>query len=211
MSAASARFYQRDPAAIYRESVETIRREVDLSSLPLGVADLALRLIHACGMVDLIDDLAFRGEPTVAGREALARRAPVLVDTKMVAAGIGPPPSYSRVVCTLGDHRVAALAAELGTTRSAAAVELWRPLLPGAIVAIGNAPTALFHLLDGLELGWPRPAVIFAFPVGFVGAAEAKQALVDADLDVPYVTVRGRRGGSSLAAASVNALVTELP
>jgi precorrin-8X/cobalt-precorrin-8 methylmutase len=200
--------YLRDPEAIYRESFVVIRREARLEGLPSDVADLAVRLIHACGMTDIVDDLAFAADVVHQARAGLAAGAPVLCDSAMVAAGIvrARLPAESDIVCTLADPRVPALAKSLGTTRSAAAVELWGERLEGAVVAIGNAPTALFHLLERLQ-GGPRPAAIFAFPVGFVGAAESKQALIDAQLHVPYLTLKGRRGGSALAAAAVNALL----
>lgn len=200
--------YLRDPSAIYRESFAIIRREVELAHLPPDIAAIAVRLIHACGMTDIAVDLAFTPEVAACGRAALAGGAPILCDSAMVAAGImrARLPAGNDVVCTLDDARVPALARALKTTRSAAAVELWSERLDGALVAIGNAPTALFHLLERLARGGPRPAAILAFPVGFVGAAESKQALIDARLDVPFVTLKGRRGGSAMAAAAVNAL-----
>jgi precorrin-8X/cobalt-precorrin-8 methylmutase len=201
--------YLRDPAAIYRESFATIRREAQLDRLPPDVADIAVRLIHACGMTDIVDDLACTDDATSAARAALARGAPVLCDSAMVAAGImrHRMSAMNDVICTLSDPRVPALAKEQATTRSAAAVDLWRDRLSGAVIAIGNAPTALFHLLELLGEGAPRPAAILAFPVGFVGAAESKDALVANSHGVPYLTLRGRRGGSALAAAAVNALI----
>lgn len=202
----------RDPAAIERRSFELIAAEADLAALPALLRPLAARLIHACGMPDILADLAWGGEPVTAGRAALAAGAPVLVDARMVAAGITRRrlPAGNAVSCTLDDPAVAALAAGLATTRSAAALELWRPHLEGAVVAIGNAPTALFRLLELLAESAARPAVILAFPVGFVGAAESKAALVEAATDVPFVTLRGRRGGSAMAAAAVNALDLEI-
>jgi precorrin-8X/cobalt-precorrin-8 methylmutase len=200
--------YLRDPEAIYRESFAAIRREAKLAHLPPDIAEIAVRLIHACGMTDIVDDLAFAPDVAARGRAALAGGAPILCDSAMVAAGImrARLSAGNDVVCTLDDARVPELARALKTTRSAAAVELWSARLDGALVAIGNAPTALFHLLERLAQGGPRPAAILAFPVGFVGAAESKQALIDARLDVPFVTLRGRRGGSAMAAAAVNAL-----
>lgn len=200
--------YLRDPQEITRRSFETVRREVDLSSLPPDRAALAVRLVHACGMTDIVPDLAWHGEVAAAGRAALVGGAPILADARMVAEGITRRrlPADNRVEVTLGDPQVPALAARLGTTRSAAAVDLWSPLLEGAVVTIGNAPTALFRLLELIEAGAPRPAVILAFPVGFIGAAESKQALIESGLEVPFVTLRGRRGGSAMAAAAVNAL-----
>lgn len=199
--------YLRDPAAIYRESFARIRSETDLSAVPEALVPLVLRLVHACGMPDIVADLRFAGDPAGAARHALAAGAPVLCDCAMVRAGIVARrlPAGNRILCTLHDPSVPELAQRLGTTRSAAAVELWRPHLGGAVVAIGNAPTALFHLLERLSEGWPKPAAIFAFPVGFVGAAESKRALAEAGLGIPYVTLLGRRGGSALAAAAVNA------
>jgi len=208
------RDYLRDPDAIYRESFAIIRREAGLDHLPPDVAAMAVRLIHACGMPDIVDDLAFSPDVASRAREALGQGAPVFCDSAMVAAGImrARLPAQNDVVCTLDDSRVAGLAKTLQTTRSAAAVDLWQPRLTGALVAIGNAPTALFHLLERIAAGGPRPAAIFAFPVGFVGAAESKQGLIDAHLGIPFITLRGRRGGSALAAAAVNALsVGEAP
>jgi precorrin-8X/cobalt-precorrin-8 methylmutase len=201
--------YVRDPDAIYRESFAIIRREARLNHLPPDIADVAVRLIHACGMVDIVEDLAFTPDVVQRAGAALAAGGPILCDSAMVAAGImrARLPAKNDVVCTLADPRVPNLARSLRTTRSAAAVELWADRLDGAVVAIGNAPTALFHLLERLQQGGLRPAAIFALPVGFVGAAESKQALIDARLDIPYLTLRGRRGGSALAAAAINALL----
>jgi precorrin-8X/cobalt-precorrin-8 methylmutase len=201
--------YLRDPDAIYRESFAIIRREARLAHLPPDIADIAVRLIHACGMIDIVDDLAFTPDVAAHARSALGDGAPILCDSGMVAAGImrAKLPTGSEIVCMLDDARVPELVRALKTTRSAAAVELWSERLAGAVVAIGNAPTALFHLLERLAQGGPRPAAILAFPVGFVGAAESKQALIDARLDVPFLTLKGRRGGSALAVAAVNALV----
>ena len=203
--------YLRDPEAIYARSFALIRAEVPLGRFPPSLHGTVLRLVHACGMPEIAADLAWRGEPALAGRDALFHGAAVIADARMVAAGVmaNRLPTANRVVLTLDDDRVPDLAADLRTTRSAAAVELWRPWLAGAVVAIGNAPTALFHLLDRLR-DWPeRPAAILAFPVGFVGAAESKEALLASDLDVPWLTLRGRRGGSAMAAAAVNALMVE--
>jgi precorrin-8X/cobalt-precorrin-8 methylmutase len=201
--------YLRDPEAIYRESFAIIRREAKLAHLPPDIADLAVRLIHACGMVDIVDDLAFTSDVATHARSALGNGATILCDSGMVAAGImrAKLPARNEIVCTLDDARVPELARSLRTTRSAAAVELWGERLAGAVVAIGNAPTALFHLQERLAQGGPRPAAILAFPVGFVGAAESKQALIEARLDIPFFTLKGRRGGSALAAAAVNALL----
>jgi precorrin-8X/cobalt-precorrin-8 methylmutase len=256
--------YERDPAAIYRQSFAAIRAEADLSALPEEAHPLAIRLIHACGMVDVVGDLRMSDGAMAAGRAALelsqsagraARAAalpggprpptpegacappaagncpahpgtglsadpvrsgfpamPVFCDSEMVARGIiaRALPSGVAPVVTLNDPTVPDLARRLGTTRSAAATELWRVRLRGAVVAIGNAPTALFHLLEGLERGWPKPALILGFPVGFVGAAESKQALAERPHGVPYVTLLGRRGGSAMAAAAINALTLGL-
>ena len=205
--------YLRDPAEIYRRSFALVRAETDLNGLPADLASVALRLVHACGMPEVVADLAWDGEPAAAGRAALAAGRPILADCRMVAEGVIADrlPGRNPVLCRLNEPEVPVLARARGTTRSAAAVELWRDDLEGAVVAIGNAPTALFRLLELLAEGAPRPAVILAFPVGFVGAAEAKEALIDAGLGVPYLTLRGRRGGSALAAAAVNALASDAP
>jgi len=204
----SAYTYLRDPAAIYRRSFALIRAEADLARFPRALRPLAVRLAHASGDVRVIDDLAWSSGAVNAGRRALARGAAVLVDSEMVAAGIirGRLPADNPVICTLRDPAVPALATHHRTTRSAAAVELWRAHLAGSVVAIGNAPTALFHLLGMLRAGADKPALILGFPVGFVGAAEAKEALAGFGRRLHFVTLRGRRGGSALAAAAVNAL-----
>ncbi|HET6159041.1 MAG TPA: precorrin-8X methylmutase [Dongiaceae bacterium] len=205
------RDYVKDPAEIYRQSFATIEAEVRLDVLPSSLRAIARRMIHACGMTDLVDDLAWGGDPAAAARHALDSGAPVLTDAQMVASGIIRTRfPKSEIICLIGE-KVAETASLLGTTRSAAAIELWRGRLAGAIVAIGNAPTALYHLLDMIEAGGPRPAAIFAFPVGFVGAAESKQALIEAQLGIPYLTLRGRRGGSAIAAAAINALADDKP
>ena len=200
--------YVRDPAEITRLSFAAIRREADLSRLPADIEPMALRMIHACGMIDLPDDLAFSPGAGEAGRDALAKGAPILTDVAMVARGIAARrlPAGNEVLCTLGDDGVEARAREAGMTRSAAAVELWRPKLAGAIVAIGNAPTALFRLLEILAEGNARPALVIATPPGFIGAAESKEALVANDLGLAHIALKGRRGGSALAAAAVNGL-----
>jgi precorrin-8X/cobalt-precorrin-8 methylmutase len=200
--------YERDGARIYRESFAIIRAEADLSAVPPDLEPVAVRMIHACGLTDLPAHLAWSPGAGAAARRALAGGAAVLCDSNMVAAGITRSrlPAANPVVCTLRDPRVPGLAESLGTTRSAAAVELWREHLAGAVVAIGNAPTALFRLLEMLAAGAPRPAAVIGVPVGFVGAAESKQALIAQAGGVPYLTVRGRRGGSALASAAVNAL-----
>jgi precorrin isomerase len=200
--------YIRDPAEIYRESFAAIRRETDLSSVDDDLAPLALRLVHACAMPDIVGDLAASRGAARAGRAALENGAPILADVEMVARGvIGERlPNGNRVLCMLGEPAVPELAKSRNTTRSAAAVSLWPDHLDGAVVAIGNAPTALFRLLEGLAEGWPAPALILGFPVGFIGAAESKDALIDGAHGVPFVALRGRRGGSAMAAAAVNAL-----
>jgi precorrin-8X/cobalt-precorrin-8 methylmutase len=201
--------YVRDGAEIYRRSFATIRAEADLSRLPGDVARVAVRMIHACGMVDLVDDIDFSDGVVTAARKALLGGAPVLCDAEMVASGVTRRrlPAGNDVVCTLRDPAVPALAGKLGTTRSAAALDLWRDRLGGAIVAIGNAPTALFRLLEMIEAGAPRPAAVIGIPVGFIGAAESKQALAASSLE--YLIVQGRRGGSAITAAAVNALASE--
>lgn len=200
--------YLRDPDAIYAQSFATIRAEADLAALPPALHDVAIRMIHASGMVDLAADV--EGDPQVvaATLEALRAGAPVLCDCEMVRAGIirRHLPDSTELVVTLGAPDIAELARLLGTTRSAAAVELWRPRLSGAVVVIGNAPTALFHLLEMLEAKGPRPAAVIATPVGFVGAAESKALLAADRFSIPYLTVRGRRGGSAIASAAFNAI-----
>jgi precorrin-8X/cobalt-precorrin-8 methylmutase len=200
--------YLRDGSEIWRRSLEIVRAEADLSGLPEGMAAVAARLVLASGMPDVVADLAWTEEVAEAGREALGAGAAILTDSRMVVAGIirARLPAGNPLVCSLYDPAVAAHAQDLGTTRSAAAVDLWEENLAGAVVAIGNAPTALYRLIEVIEAGAPRPAAILGFPVGFVGAAEAKRALIGAGLGVPYMTLRGRRGGPSFAAAAVNAL-----
>lgn len=199
--------YLRDPQEIYRRSFAAIRAECDLTRLPPDIAQLALRLVHACGMPDIVDDLAFSLGAAAAGRVALERGAAILCDSAMVAQGIQKHRLADNPVLCLLDHAdTAARAAAERTTRAAAAVAAWRPCLDGAVVAIGNAPTALFRLLEELDAGAPRPALILGFPVGFIGAAESKAELAANPRGVPFVTVKGRRGGSALAAAAVNAL-----
>jgi precorrin-8X/cobalt-precorrin-8 methylmutase len=205
--------YVKDGAAIYRESFSIIRREADLSGFAPELARVVVRMIHACGMTDLPQDVLASPDAAAAGIAALNAGAPLLCDATMVAGGITRSrlPVNNDVVCTLQDARTAELAAQLGTTRSAAAVELWRPRLAGSVVAIGNAPTALFHLLALLESALPgeAPALIIGIPVGFVGAAESKAALAANRLGIPFLTVQGRRGGSAMTAAAVNALASE--
>ena len=200
--------YERDPAAIYAESFATVRRETRLDHLPEGVDDIAVRLVHACGMPEIADRLACSKDLAPSAADALNAGAPVLCDCEMVAAGVIRRilPEDNSVIVTLNAPQTPELARELETTRSAAAVELWRPHLDGAVVAIGNAPTALFHLLEALDAGAPKPAAILAFPVGFVGAAESKAELAARPRDVPFLTLRGRKGGSAMASAAVNAV-----
>ena len=204
------RSYIRDGAEIYRNSFAIIRAEANLSRFEQNEERVAVRIIHACGMVDIADDILM--SPTFAARasEALQRGAPVLCDAKMVAHGITRSrlPKNIDVICTLDDPTVAQLATEVGNTRSAAALERWRPHLAGAVVAIGNAPTALFRLLEMIDDGAPLPAAVIGVPVGFVGAAESKDALA-VQSRVPFLVVRGRRGGSAMAVAAVNALASE--
>lgn len=203
--------YVRDGAAIYTASFATIRRETDLSVLPPAAERLAVRMVHACGMTDLVDDIAVTDDLFHSARAALTGGAPVLCDSVMVAAGVTASrlPARNAVICTLRDPDVPSLAARLGTTRTAAAVELWRADLEGAVVAVGNAPTALFHLLEMIAAGAPRPAAVIGVPVGFIGAAESKRALADSPLRLPHVVVHGRRGGSAIASAAVNALASD--
>ena len=200
--------YLRDGAAIYQRSFAIIRAETDLSRFSADEADIVVRMVHACGSTEAARHIAFGGGLVAAARTALAGGAPILSDSEMVAHGITRArlPAGNDVVCSLRDQRVPALADKLATTRSAAAVELWAERLAGAVVAIGNAPTALFHLLGMLARGAPKPAAILGIPVGFVGAAESKEALAAAPIGVPYLIVRGRIGGSAMAAAAVNAL-----
>jgi precorrin-8X/cobalt-precorrin-8 methylmutase len=203
------RDYVRDGAEIYRRSFATIRAEADLSAIPDDVARVAVRMIHACGMVDLVKDLAWSPGVVDAGRAALRAGAPILCDAAMVAAGVTRRrlPADNEVVCTLSDPRVPDLAARLGTTRSAAALELWRDRLAGSVVAVGNAPTALVRLLELMAEGAGRPAAVLGIPVGFIGAAESKVALAASDLS--YLVVHGRRGGSAMTAAAINATASE--
>jgi precorrin-8X/cobalt-precorrin-8 methylmutase len=200
--------WMRDGAAIYERSFAIIRAEADLTRFSAEEADVAVRMIHACGQVEAAQHFRFGHGVVAAARAALAVGAPVLCDAEMVAHGITRArlPAQNEVVCTLRDPRVPALAASLGTTRSAAALELWGDRLGGAVVAIGNAPTALFRLLEMMEAGGPRPAAVLGIPVGFVGAAESKEALAANRQQIPYIVVRGRIGGSAMTAAAVNAL-----
>jgi precorrin-8X/cobalt-precorrin-8 methylmutase len=207
--------YVDDGPAIYVESFATIRREASFAGLPADAEKVAVRMVHGSGQVDLVRDLVVHPGLVGAARAALMRGAPILGDARMVAMGITASrlPAGNEVRCFLTDERVPGLAAAWSTTRTAAAVSLWEPHLDGAVVVIGNAPTALFHLLEMLIEGAPRPAAVIGCPVGFIGAAESKEALValadDHGIDVPYVTVRGRRGGSAMASSALNALAQE--
>jgi precorrin-8X/cobalt-precorrin-8 methylmutase len=205
-----SRSYIRDGAEIYRNSFAIIRAEADLSRFEAIEEKVAVRIIHACGMTDIVGDIEMSPTFAASARAALLGGAPILCDAKMVAHGITRSrlPKGNNVICTLDDPAVARLAAEAGNTRSATALELWRPHLEGAIVAIGNAPTSLFRLLEMLDQGAPLPAAIIGIPVGFVGAAESKEAL-RSQSRVPFLVVRGRRGGSAMAVAAINALASE--
>lgn len=202
-------------ASIYLESFATIRREARLEGIPADAEKLAVRMVHGSGQVDLVPDLKIHPRLVAAARLALSKGAPVLTDARMVAMGItaGRLPADNEVLCFLNDARVPGLSAAWSTTRTAAAVSLWEPYLDGAVVAIGNAPTALFHLLEMLIAGAPRPAAIVGCPVGFIGAAESKKALAsllqEHGIDIPFITVHGRRGGSAMASSAVNALAQE--
>ncbi|XVQ81878.1 precorrin-8X methylmutase [Microbispora siamensis] len=201
--------YVRDGAEIYRRSFATIRAEADLTGLPDDVARVAVRMIHACGMTDLVADLGYSPGVVAKARAALLAGAPVLCDAQMVASGVTRKrlPAANEIICTLGDPRVPALAERLGTTRSAAALDLWLDRLDGAVVAVGNAPTALFRLLELVAEGAGRPAAVLGVPVGFIGAAESKRALAASDLE--FLVVHGRRGGSAMTAAAINAIASE--
>jgi precorrin-8X/cobalt-precorrin-8 methylmutase len=201
--------YVRDGAEIYRRSFAVIRAEADLTRFPADVARVVVRMIHSCGMTDLPADVGYSDGVVKAARDALLGGAPVLCDAQMVASGITRRrlPAGNEVVCTLSDPAVPSLAGRLGTTRSAAALDLWGSRLAGAVVAIGNAPTALFRLLELVDAGPWRPAAVLGIPVGFVGAAESKAALADSGLE--YLVVHGRRGGSAMTVAAVNAIASE--
>lgn len=203
--------YTRDAAEIYRQSFATIRDEADLARFPHDVARVVVRLIHTCGQVDVADHVAFSPDVVVRAHAALTRGAPVLCDSSMVAAGITRSrlPADNEVVSLVADPRAPALAARSGSTRSAAAVDLWADRLGGAVLAIGNAPTALFRLLELLDDGAPTPAAVLGGPVGFVGSAQSKQELVDRPRGMAYLVVTGRRGGSAMAAAAVNAIASD--
>lgn len=210
LGTAPAYDYERDGAAIYRRSFAIIRAEAELARFSAAEEKVAVRIIHACGMVEAAADIAFAPGAVLAAKAALRAGAPILCDAKMVANGVTRArlPAGNDVICTLDDPRVPGLAAELGTTRTAAAMELWRDRLAGSVVAIGNAPTALFRLLEMIDAGAAPPAAVIGMPVGFVGAAESKDALFDHG-GVPALIVRGRKGGSAMAAAAVNALASD--
>jgi precorrin-8X/cobalt-precorrin-8 methylmutase len=203
--------YVKDGAEIYRRSFATIRSEANLEGIEPTLARVVVRMIHACGMVDLVGDVGSSDGFAQAATAALEAGCPILCDTSMVASGVTRKrlPADNEVVCTLSQPEVVDLAATLGTTRSAAALELWRPQLAGALVVIGNAPTALFRLLEMIEEGAPRPSAVIGVPVGFIGAAESKDALAEHPSRLEHLIVRGRRGGSAIAAAAVNALARE--
>jgi len=203
--------YERDPAAIYKASFATVAREARLDRFDPPMRDVVTRIVHACGMVEVADRLAFSHGAAAAGRQALLNGAPILCDCEMVRGGISRTlVQDAPLICTLNEPSVPEHAKTIANTRSAAAVELWRDHLEGAVVAIGNAPTALFHLLELIDMGWPKPAVILGFPVGFVGAAESKAELAERPRGCSFITLRGRRGGSAMAAAAVNALAAGL-
>jgi precorrin-8X/cobalt-precorrin-8 methylmutase len=203
--------YIRDGQAIYDRSFAIIRSEANLANIPADMEKLAVRVAHASGMVDVIDDLVFSAGAGKSGRDALLNGAPIICDARMVAEGVTRArlPANNQVICTLNDPSVPELAKKLGNTRSAAALELWLPHLEGSVVSIGNAPTALFRLLEMIDQGAPKPALIIGMPVGFVGAVESKDELAANSRGVPFVIVRGRRGGSAMAAAAINALASE--
>lgn len=205
--------YERNPSAIYQQSFATVREEARLERFGAGMEAVAIRLIHACGMVEVADRLAFSPNAYMAGSKALQSGAPILCDCEMVGAGIIRRylPANNDVIVTLNDASTPALAKDISNTRSAAAVELWRAHIDGAVVVIGNAPTALFHLLELLDAGWPKPALILGFPVGFVGAAESKAELAEHPRGCEFIALRGRRGGSAMASAALNALSAGLP
>ncbi|MDV6228209.1 precorrin-8X methylmutase [Nitratireductor aquimarinus] len=200
--------YIRDGNAIYEKSFAIIRAEADLAHFSAEEADVAIRMIHACGLVEAAEHFVFSEGFVTAGRAALKAGAPILCDAEMVARGVTRTrlPADNEVICTLRDARTPELAREIGNTRSAAALELWREHMEGAVIAIGNAPTALFYLLDMLRAGAPKPAAIIGMPVGFVGAMESKDALAESGLGIPFAIVRGRMGGSAMTAAAINSL-----
>lgn len=203
--------YIRDGQEIYNLSFATIRSETDLSSIPADIEKLAVRIIHACGMTDIIEKLDYSNHAGSIAQKALQNGAPIFCDSKMVAEGITRKrlPANNDVICTLNHPETPERAMKINNTRSAAAVEFWLDRLEGSVAVFGNAPTALFHLLELIEKGAPKPAIILGFPVGFIGAEESKLELSTYRLGIPYITVHGRRGGSAIAAAAVNALASE--
>lgn len=203
--------YIRNGDEIYRQSFAIIRSEANLSTLPSDLAQVAVRLIHACGMTDIVNDLEASPDAVTVARKALVAGATILCDSQMVVNGIirNRLPADNQIICTLNEPQISEIARQINNTRSAAALELWQDYLAGSLVVIGNAPTALFHLLEMLDAGAPKPAVILGFPVGFVGATESKVTLAKDSRGVPFITLHGRRGGSAIAAAAVNALATE--
>ena len=202
--------YLKNPSAIYARSFEIIRAEADLSHLPTSAHEMAIRVIHACGMVEVAHELVITPDFVGAAKAALASAKPILVDVEMTRHGIIPRqlPPGARIICTLNDPRARAAGMDKAITRTAAAVELWRDQLAGAVVVIGNAPTALFRLLEMIDEGAPKPACIVAFPVGFVGAAESKEELIANPRGLPFATIRGRKGGSAMASSVINALTS---
>lgn len=202
--------YIKDPAAIYAKSFETVRSETDLEPFPEDLRAVVIRVVHACGMPEVVDDIRYHPDFAKAASESLAKGNPILCDCEMVRNGIIERmlPAGNARICTLNNDDTPALASTLGTTRSAAAVEHWKPVLEDAVVVIGNAPTTLFHLMEMIHSGGPKPAAIVGFPVGFVGAAESKQALFELDLDIPFITLLGRRGGSAMASAVINGVTS---
>ena len=205
--------YERDPKSIYAASFATVRNEANLARFSPEMQAVVIRLIHACGMIEVADRIAYSPNAANAGSFALANGAPILCDCEMVGAGIIRRylPANNEVIVTLNNPAVSELATTIGNTRSAAAIELWEPHIKGSVVAIGNAPTALFHLLELIDQGFPKPACILGFPVGFIGAAESKATLVASPRDCEFIALRGRRGGSAIASAAVNALSAGLP
>ncbi len=204
--------YLKDPAAIYAKSFAIIRAETDLSSVPKDAEDIAVRIIHACGMPEVISELVISADFVVATRNALSNKRPILVDVEMVRHGIiqRQLPSGVEIICTLNDPRAREIGITQSITRTAAATQLWKENLEGAIIVIGNAPTALFALLELIDAGAPKPACIVGFPVGFVGAAESKAELVSKSRGIPFATIKGRKGGSAMASSVINALTSDV-
>ncbi len=204
--------YLKDPAAIYAKSFAIIRAETDLSSVPKDAEDIAVRIIHACGMPEVISELVISADFAAAARSALSNKRPILVDVEMVRHGIiqRQLPNGVEIICTLNDPRAREIGIAQSITRTAAATQLWKENLEGAIVVIGNAPTALFALLEMIDAGAPKPACIAGFPVGFVGAAESKAELVSNPRGIPFATIKGRKGGSAMASSVINALTSDI-